>query len=128
MDFSFILAMFHNPGGSQVIRRPFLSDAVSYLAKMLFTQSAHGQAQFSNMREQQNQAAYSTLTPYCQSDHLPAFQYTSNLVFFVYSTDTTMLYSLLCSTDDTMLVSPKGAAFSEGAKLGRLFSNSTAAV
>jgi len=67
------------------------------------------------MREQQNQAAYTTLTPYCQSDHLPAFQYTCNLVIFVYSTDTTMLYSLLYSTDDTMLVSTKGAAFSEGA-------------
>ena len=45
----------------------------------------------------------------------PSFQYASNYVFFVYSTDTTTLYSLLYSSDDTMLVSPKGAAFSEGA-------------
>jgi len=29
MDFGFILAVFHNTGGSQVTRRPFLSDAVS---------------------------------------------------------------------------------------------------
>jgi len=29
MDFGFILAVFHNPGGSLVTRRPFFSEAVS---------------------------------------------------------------------------------------------------